>query len=309
MIKAFSDSVFSGTAVAIGNFDGVHMAHALLIKDAVRFAASKKLKSAVYTFYPHPSLFFGKSIKKITSEEDKDGIIEALGADILYKEHCDREFLSMSAEDFAAKVLKGRLGAKAVFVGYDFTFGRNSEGTAEDLKALGEKYGFSVTVMPKLQTKEGVAVKSTAVRELIEAGDMENAAKMLGRPHFYTGTVVKCKGLGKKIGFPTANIYPEEDLVLPPFGVYAVKASVGGEIYGGVANIGVNPTVENGSIPKIETHIFGFDKNIYSERIKISFLKMIRREQAFCDTSALSRQIKEDEEGVKKIIDKLKDIW
>ncbi len=309
MIKAFSDSVFSDTAVAIGNFDGVHPAHAALIKDAVCTAASKKLKSAVYTFCPHPSEVFGKNIKKITSEEDKDRLIEALGADILYKERCNKEFLSMSADDFARTVLQGRLGARAVLVGYDFTFGRGSEGTAEDLKALGEKYGFSVTVMPKMQTDSGTAVKSTAVRELIEAGDMEGAAKMLGRPHFYTGTVVKCKGLGKKIGFPTANIYPEEGLVLPPFGVYAVKVSLGGEAYDGVANVGVNPTVENGSIPKIETHIFGFDKSIYSEHIKISFLKMIRRERAFGDASALSRQIKEDKESAKKIIDKLKDIW
>lgn len=306
MIKANGTLELSDTAVCIGNFDGVHLAHAELIKETVK--KSGVSKSVVYTFFPHPNEVFGKKVEKITAERDKDDLIEALGADVLYKRNCDRNFLGMSAENFAKSVLKDELGARHVFVGYDFTFGRASEGNAEVLSVLGEKYGFSVTVLPELKIGSQ-AVKSTSVRRLIKEGNIKKANEMLGRAHFYSGTVEKCKMFGRTLGFPTANIYPDEGLVLPPYGVYAVRAEVDGTFYAGVANVGVNPTVESGNRAKIETNIFGFDKTIYGESIKIHFYEMIRAEKKFADANALALQMKIDAQAAKKIIDKTNDIW
>lgn len=151
MIRAFNGESFSKTAVCIGNFDGVHSAHEMLIGAAVRAAKKEHLKSAVYTFYPHPNEFFGNKQEKITSEEDKVQLIESLGADIYYRKSCDERFLSKSPEEFCKEELKERLGASKVFVGYDFTFGKNGSGNAEELSRLGEKFGFEVSVLPEIK--------------------------------------------------------------------------------------------------------------------------------------------------------------
>lgn len=307
MEKAVSGSVFNDTAVCIGNFDGVHRAHRKLIERTV--SESEGLKSLVYTFLPHPAEVFGKEHLKITAEDEKDALIEKNGADILYKEHCDIAFLSKSPEEYAKEVLKNQLGAKKVFVGYDFTFGKNSSGTAEDLKLLGEKYGFSVTVLPRLCTEQGEAVKSSAVREYIARGDFYSANEMLGRAHSYSGIVMHCKMLGRKLGFPTANIIPQKGLVLPPFGVYASLAKIGDRSYPSVSNVGINPTVEQGNIPKIETYIMDFNEDIYGEGIKIEFFGMIRKEQKFKSLTSLKNQIRSDKETAKKIIDKKLNMW
>lgn len=307
MEKAVSGSVFNDTAVCIGNFDGVHRAHRELIERTV--SQSDGLKSLVYTFLPHPAEVFGNRLLKITTEDEKDALIEKSGADILYKEHCDRLFLAKSPEEYAKEVLKEQLGAKKVFVGYDFTFGKSSSGSAGDLKLLGEKYGFSVTVLPRFNAESGEAVKSSAVREYIALGDFDSANEMLGRAHSYSGIVMQCKMLGRRIGFPTANIYPEKELVLPPFGVYATIAKIGDRCYPSVSNVGINPTVEEGNIPKIETNIMGFDENIYGRRIKIEFYGMIRKEKKFKNLASLKNQIESDKITAKKIIDKKLNIW
>lgn len=308
MIRASDGEKFSSSAVCIGNFDGVHLAHAELIKSTVHAAKEEKLKSIVYTFCPHPSELFGIKTEKITSGEDKRELIKRLGADVYYCRKCTREFLKKSPEEFAREELIKNLGAKKVLVGYDFTFGRDGKGTAKDLISLGEKYGFSVSVLDEMRLGEK-AVKSTAVREYIKEGKIEEANKMLGRAHFYSGEVFRAKMLGRTIGFPTANIYPEEDLVLPPFGVYASGVLLDGKIYPGVSNIGINPTVEHGDKPKIETNIMGFSGDIYGRMIKVFLYSMIRPERKFSGISDLSGQIKKDAEEAKKIIDKTDFIW
>ena len=308
MIRAFDGEEFSSSFVCIGNFDGVHLAHRELILNTVRQAKGEKLTSIVYTFCPSPKEIFGAEVKKITSEEDKTKLIEKLGADVYYSQRCSMEFLRKSPEEFARDVLKIKLGAKKVFVGYDFTFGRDGKGTAKELSVLGEKYGFDVSVLPEIKIG-GKAVKSTAVREYIKEGKIEQANEMLERAHSYSGRVFRAKMLGRTIGFPTANIYPEEGLILPPFGVYASKVLLEGDLYPGVSNIGINPTVENGEKPKIETNIMGFSGDIYGKNIKIYLYKMIRREKTFSGIDALSSQIKKDADEAKKIIDKTNDIW
>lgn len=307
MERAASGSVFKDTAICIGNFDGVHRAHQKLIERTV--SESDGLKSLVYTFLPHPAEVFGNRLLKITTEDEKDALIEKTGADILYKEHSDRLFLAKSPEEYAKEVLRNQLGAKKVFVGFDFTFGKNSSGTSEDLKLLGEKYGFSVTVLPRLCTKDGEPIKSSAVREYIARGDFDSANEMLGRPHSYSGIVMHCKRLGRKLGFPTANICPEKELVLPPFGVYASLTKIGDRCYPSVSNVGINPTMEHGNIPKIETYIMDFNEEIYGEGIIIEFYGMIRREKKFSSLTSLKNQIEADKETAKKIIDKKHILW
>ncbi len=290
----------NNTSVAIGNFDGVHLAHKELIKRAV--SEKGDLLSVVYTFHPHPGAFFGKEISLIQTEEEKREEIKRCGADILYIEKCDREFLSESPYKFAKEVLKERLGAKKVFVGFDFTFGYKGEGKAEDLISFGEKLGFSVTVLPEIKGEDGKALKSSTVREYILKGKMKEAEKILGRPYLIGGEVIHCKGLGKNLGFPTANIFPGKDKILPPFGVYAVKVLVDGENFNAIANLGINPTVEKGDIPKLEVNILDFDKDIYGKSIKVEFKEMLRKEKKFENAEELKAQIEKDVKNFKKCL-------
>ncbi len=290
----------NNTSVAIGNFDGVHLAHKELIKMAI--AGKEDLKSVVYTFSPHPCTFFGKEVSLIQSEDEKREEIAKCGADILYIERCDMEFLSKSPYLFAKEVLKERLGAKKVFVGFDFTFGNKGEGKAEDLIKLGKELGFSVSVLPEIKGEDGKALKSSSVREYILKGKMREAEEILGRPYSFEGKVKHCKGLGKNLGFPTANIFPEKGKILPPFGVYWVKALIEDESFDAIANLGINPTVEEGNIPKLEVNILNFDKDIYGKSIKVAFKEMIRKEKKFKSPEELKAQIKKDVNNLKKCL-------
>lgn len=298
MREAAKKEKFNNTAISIGNFDGVHLAHKMLIEKA---AGEKELLSVVYTFSPHPLKVLGKDVALITGREDKKRLIEGLGADILYTENATKDFLSMEREAFVKDILVGQFGVKKVFVGFDFTFGKGSLGTAEYLKDMGKKLGFEVFIMPRVKAS-GIIVSSSMARGFIKAGDFQNAAKILGRPHFYSGTVEKCKGLGKKMGFPTANIFPEADLLLPPFGVYAVRVKVDEKRYDGVCNVGVNPTVEHGTRPKMEVNIFDFDEDIYGKRIEIEFYGMIRSEKKFGSEKELKENIEKDVNNAKKCL-------
>ena len=299
MIKLNESEKLNNTSVCIGNFDGLHIAHKALIDMANK--EKGELKSVIYTFSPHPRKLFGKEHFSIQSDKEKEESLTEMGCDYLYIKETTMEFLSKSPEEFVKEELFSRLGAKKVFVGYDFKFGKNSGGDATLLSALGEKYGFSVTVLPEIKEKD-VPVKSSIIRGFIEEGDFEKAALFLGRLHSYEGEVVHCKGLGKNLGFPTANIFPEEDKALPPFGVYAVKANVNGKIYDAVANVGLNPTVEHGDKPKIEIHLIDFNEDIYGKRIKISFFKIIRREKKFANIDELKYQIEKDVKKAKKCL-------
>ena len=299
MIKLNEPEKLNNTSVAIGNFDGVHIAHKALIEKADR--EKEGLKSVIYTFSPHPKKIFGMDFSCIQNDEEKNSELMKLNSDYLFVKDATKEFFSKSPEEFVREELVEKLGAKKVFVGYDFKFGKNSEGDSILLSKLGEKYGFSVTILPELRISYE-AVKSSLIRKCIKEGDFEKTALFLGRHHSYEGEVMHCKGLGKSLGFPTANIFPDKDKVLPPFGVYAAKAEVNGKEYGAVVNVGVNPTVENGVIPKMEVNILDFNEDIYGKRIKISFYKIIRTEKKFANTDELKSQIEKDVKNAKKCL-------
>ncbi|MBQ2941399.1 MAG: bifunctional riboflavin kinase/FAD synthetase [Clostridia bacterium] len=299
MIKLGECEKLNNTSVCIGNFDGVHMAHRALIKMADD--EKENLKSVIYTFSPHPKKVFGMNIGFIQSEDEKKETLMETECDYLFLKEATREFLGKSPMEFVREELVGRLGAKKVFVGYDFKFGKNSGGDAALLSELGKEYGFSVHILPEMKISD-IPVKSSSIRHFIEDGDFYAANLLLGRLHSYEGEIVHGKRLGRNLGFPTANIFPGKEKVLPPFGVYAAKAEVEGETYNAVVNVGINPTVEDGKNPKMEINIMDFDKDIYGKRIKISFFRIIRREKKFGNIDELKYQIEKDVKNAKKCL-------
>lgn len=294
-----TEGKLSDTAVCIGNFDGVHRAHQELIR--MTKEQSGELTSVVYTFSPHPRTLFDPTFRLLTTEEDKERCIGKIGADVLFVEPCTKDFLSLSPEEFAHRILREKLGAKKVFVGYDFTFGKGGAGTPERLLALGKTEGFSVTVLPQMEENDR-AIKSEEIRKRILDGDFAGANALLGRPHSYSGTVVHGKKLARTWGFPTANIVPEKGILLPPCGVYVTRVRTEDGVFDGVSNVGANPTVEKNGTVKIETCLLDFDGDLYGKRIEIAFFGMIRGEKRFSSADELKKQIEKDVKEAKKCL-------
>ena len=281
------------SAVALGNFDGVHKAHAKLIKKTVAAAKKNNLKSIVYTFEEHPSkILFGESVKQIITNGQKRELIKNLGADEVFFEKTVPEVLNLSAEDFFVRLLCRRFNAKFVAAGYNYTFGKGAEGNAEVLRRLGEKYGVRVYIMPE-ERFDGGSISSSAVRAALLSGDIKTANSLLGYEYTVRGEVEHGKALGGRLGFKTANVLPSPDILLPENGVYKTKTCVRGRVYKSITNVGTNPTVEKAQ-RRTETNIFDFDSDIYGETIDIVFLGKIRDEIKFDNVSELTAQIKKD---------------
>ncbi|MDR2156991.1 MAG: bifunctional riboflavin kinase/FAD synthetase [Clostridiales Family XIII bacterium] len=288
------------TAVALGNFDGVHRGHAELIARTVRYARERGLKSAVFTFSNHPkNVIVGRHVvKHIASPEEKTEIIRSLGVDFLFAPAFDETFHSMPPEVFVRDLLIGDFNAKAVSCGFNHHFGKDASGNAVSLEEAAEREGFHIEVMEPFIV-DGVLVSSTLVRRLISEGKVDRCAKYMGRRFMMRGEVIRGKMLGRTLGFPTANIAPDARLIIPGYGVYATLAEVDGKSFGSVTNIGVRPTV-NGDRELSETHIFDFNEVIYGKNIKIFFLEKLRDERKFSDTAALAAQIAKDKEAARE---------
>ncbi len=287
--------------VAIGNFDGVHLGHRSLFALAHKRASELGLKSAVLTFHPHPLklLFPSRRIFLITSYQRKAELIESSDIDNLVIAPFDHEFADLKAEDFVSQVLVQHLGVAVVVVGENYTFGRNREGTLTKLHELGTKYGFTVAVAPPFLL-DGELVSSTKIREAIMQGDIERAARFLGRECAITGKVVHGKGRGRGIGFPTANLVSEVELY-PKEGVYAVWVESQGQRLMGVMNIGYNPTFADTGLT-VEVHILDFDKDLYGQELKVVFVKRLRSEMSCSGIDELRSLIAGDVAKARKIL-------
>ena len=292
---------FDNTILTLGNFDGLHLGHQELVKMIIRRAKEAGAVSMVVTFRPHPLKILApdKCPPLISIYEEKIRLFERLGIDVLVKIPFTLEFSAMSPEGFVRDVLCSTLGAREIFVGYNYRFGRGREGDIQTLKTLGRKYGFAVKEIEQLAV-DGEVVSSTKIRALLREGQVEHAAKLLGRTYAVTGIVVKGDGRGKSLGFPTANIAPKHSIV-PADGVYAVRLMVRERTYDGIANIGMRPTF-NKQTSAIEVHVFGFNEDIYGEDISLYFIKKIREEMKFKDAAALVRRIRSDIESAKDIL-------
>lgn len=282
------------TVVALGNFDGVHLGHQEIIRRTVDSAKAAGLSSAVFTFSNHTSTVLPgmKPVKNILYEEEKIKIIEDFGVDYMIDIPFTPEILSMSPGSFIKEILVDILNIREVYCGFNYTFGHKAQGTPTILMEQGLQYGFGIHVQEPFMI-DGKVVSSTWIRELISEGEMEEAAKLMGRMYAISGEVVVGNKLGRTIGFPTCNLIVDETMITPPNGVYISMCTCKGNRYHSVTNVGNKPTI--GSYAKnIETHIFDFDEDVYGENIRVEFIKHTRPEQKFDGIDELKAQIERD---------------
>jgi riboflavin kinase/FMN adenylyltransferase len=281
-------------AVAVGNFDGVHRGHQALVAAAHARARATTGACVALTFDPHPAQILqpDRPLRRLMSEEQRAECLAALGVDVLAVLPFTRELAALSPEDFAEKVLAGRLGAKAVVVGEDFRFGRARAGDVAVLHDLGRRLGFEVVPVPAV-LHGGLPVSSTRIREALLAGDVGAAASLLGRPYFVEGTVVRGEGRGRTLGIPTANLAVLNE-ILPKGGVYAARVGPPGQaLRPAVVNLGRRPTFGGGD-PTVEAHLLDFEADLYGQRLRVAFERRLRDERAFPGKEALVAQIHED---------------
>lgn len=291
--------------VAIGNFDGVHRGHAAVIGRAQAMAARLGRPCAVLSFEPHPADYFSKKpvVFRLTSLAAKARKIEALGLDGLVVLSFNAALADLSAEDFVREILIRRLGVRAVVVGYDFHYGRGRTGTPDTLKEAGREHGFQVEIVEKIAADDQgdlEAASSSAVRAALQQGDIARASHILGAPFSVEGEIIHGQKLGRTLGFPTANI-----ALGPAFklrhGIYAVRMRVEGREYGGVANFGSRPTVDNGP-PLLEVFVFDFSGDLYGKQVEVDFIAFLRPEEKFDGLDALTMQMRQDEAQARAIL-------
>lgn len=281
------------SVVTIGNFDGIHKGHEVLIKKAVEHGKKNNIKSIVFTFENHPANYFvTDSIKNIISNEERINRLNELDVDLVVSIPFDECMTKISAQEFVEKILVDKLHVEKIIVGYDFTFARNKEGNTNVLRKLSKQYNYELEVIKPIKIN-GTRVSSTYIRNLLNEGNVYNIIPYLGRSYELQGTVVHAKKLGRTIGFPTANIEIDKDIIMPKNGIYATKIHIEGKTYFGATNIGYNPTV-NGSKLSIETNILEFSEDIYGKLIKIEFLERIRDEKKFSSLDELKNQLGKD---------------
>ncbi|MBQ9832729.1 MAG: bifunctional riboflavin kinase/FAD synthetase [Clostridia bacterium] len=279
-----------GTVAALGTFDGVHMGHRTLIEKALHKAEENGFKTIIYTFSNHPMTVMSSSPKLLMTSSERICCLKSFGCSVVADEF-DTELANTSARDFAL-MLKERFNMKIAVAGYNYSFGKGGRGDVEMLKQLGEELGFETVIAQKV-TYGSEGVSSSRIRKCIENGDIRLANAMTVSPFSLSGEVIANKHIGSTIGFPTANIGVCEEKVLPKAGVYAVTAHIRDKVFNGVTNIGTNPTV-NGTKTTIETHIIGFDGDIYGEELKIEFIDRIRDDKKFASIDELKAQIAKD---------------
>ncbi len=288
--------------LAIGVFDGVHRGHQAVISTSADHAQAANGTPVVVTFDPHPEKVLRpqSAPRLLTATEHKTALIRALGVGHLLIIHFDKQFAATEPEDFAEQLVAHSKPLREICVGHEWSFGRNRRGNLDLLKNLGAKMNFHVIGVPPIKSNDEV-VSSTAIRQAIEGGDFARAAGMLGREYTILGTVVRGDNLGKKIGFPTANLTAHNEQ-FPPNGVYAAVARLVDGMHCGVVNLGVRPTVTSGKSERVlEIHLFDFDRDIYGRDIEIRFVKFLRPETKFESLDALVAQIRRDVQQAREL--------
>jgi riboflavin kinase/FMN adenylyltransferase len=291
------------TCAAIGIFDGVHRGHQYLVKQMLTTARRLKAQPIVITFFPHPAHVLRPDLKLgyLTSLQDRFRLLDELGVAVCLVVPFDRSFARIEPQKFIKDILVKKLGVKAVFVGKDFRFGKDRSGDIALFQKLSLAYGYEMHAVPALKQGQKI-ISSTIIRQLTAEGKLNEAARLLGRGVFVSGRVVKGSMRGRSLGFPTANIAYEAD-ILPAQGVYVVRVLLGKKEYPAVANIGTRPSFEK-QISKLhlEVHIFDFSKNIYGKHMEVRFLKKIRSEKKFSSPQELIQQIHKDAAFARKYL-------
>ena len=283
--------------VTIGTFDGVHMGHQKILKQLNKTALTNELESILVSFFPHPRMVLQKesSLKLLNTIEERTYMIEKTGISNLIIQPFTREFSRLSALDFVRDILVNQLHIKKIIVGYDHQFGRNRNANIDDLIEFGKTYDFEVIEI-SAQQLENVSISSTKIRNALNEGAVESANNYLGYPFMISGLIVKGKGIGKTLEFPTANLHLKEDYkLIPKNGVYLVQSIISGKEVFGLTNIGTNPTV-GGTYKTIETYFLDYSNDLYQKEIQLNFIKKIREEKTFGSKGALKNAITKDEQ-------------
>jgi riboflavin kinase/FMN adenylyltransferase len=295
-------SLPGSTHLAIGVFDGLHVGHQAVIGHALESARQSSGHAVVVTFDPHPVRVLRpeKAPRLLTSTRHKVKLIEKLGVDAVLLLEFTLEFSKTAPEIFIEKLARAAKHLNQICVGQEWTFGANRSGSIRLLEKMAPKLGFHVASVAPILVDQRV-VSSTLIRSAVEGGDLQSAAKYLGRDFTILGTVTQGRQLGRRLGFPTANLQAHNEL-FPPDGVYAAKAWFREQEYGGVVNIGIRPTIENESGERtLELHLFDFDQQIYGEDIEVAFVQYLRAEQKFAGVDELRGQIRRDAELARQI--------
>ncbi len=281
--------------LTIGTFDGVHIGHQKILKRVVALAQEEDLVPTVLTLFPHPRMVLQKdnSIKLLNTIDERIQLLKNLGIEEVIVKEFTKEFANLSAKDYVEHILVDELNTKQIVIGYDHHFGKNRSANIDDLKVFAEAFNFKVEEI-SAQEIQDVTVSSTKIRNALNNGHIEIANSYLGYNYFISGDVVKGKGIGRTLDYPTANIDIKESYkLIPRDGVYVVKSEIEGLTIYGMMNIGTNPTVD-GKTRSIEVHFFDFDKDIYGETLRIEFLHWLRSEQKFENLEALKKQLSND---------------
>ncbi|MBO7309792.1 MAG: bifunctional riboflavin kinase/FAD synthetase [Clostridia bacterium] len=295
----------SNTVVALGCFDGVHIGHKAVIDRAKQVALSSGLPLTVLTFSEPPrNFFYPFSTPLICSKAEKLKLLVELGADIIICLPLSEKILSISPKDFINDILASRLKAQHIVCGYNYTFGKNASGNTSLLQNECGGLDIEVSIVPKM-TYNREPVSSSLIRQYISEGNTTAVSELLGRPFSITSTVVQGQHLARRLGFPTVNILPPQDTVLPKNGVYATRVRFDNKIKFGITNIGIRPTV-NTKITCAETHIFDFDGNLYEKELTVDFLHFLRQERKFESVEEMALQVKKDIKLAQEYIEKTK---
>jgi riboflavin kinase/FMN adenylyltransferase len=288
--------------LAIGVFDGVHRGHQAVISTSARHAHPAEGTSVVVTFDPHPAKVLRPrdAPHLLTATQHKIALIRALGVSHLLIIEFNREFAATSPEDFVQQLVKHSKPLREICVGHEWSFGKDRRGNLDLLKKLGAHFDFNVVGIPPVMV-HGAVVSSTAIRQAVEAGSLAKAAEMLGRDYTILGAVTRGDQLGKKIGFPTANLSAHSEQ-FPPNGVYLAEAWFEGVLYHGVVNLGYRPTVTGGKSQRLlEIHLLDFERDIYGEDLEVRFVRYLRPERKFESVEALARQIHADVQQAREL--------
>lgn len=293
--------LLSGSVVTLGNFDGIHIGHQALLQNTINDARAINVAPVVFTFDPHPLRFFApaRAPRLLLTMDDKMAMFESAGIDITVMQSFDADFANLEAVDFVRTILLQNLRLRKIWAGRDLRFGKARRGTVDELSRWGRELGFEVGVVEPVLLG-GERVSSSRIRQLIDAGRVDEVHPLLGRYHLISGKVVAGARRGREIGFPTANIesHTEE---LPPDGIYATFIDVAGQRWSSASSIGRNPTFGEG--PRtVEAFIFDFHRDIYGQDVKLSFVKRLRGEEKFASVEALVGQIERDVSAARAIL-------
>jgi riboflavin kinase/FMN adenylyltransferase len=291
--------------ITAGTFDGVHVGHRKIIQRIIQLAGQINGESVVVTFDPHPRIVLfpdDHQVQMITTLDEKLELLEKAGVQNVVMIPFTRDFSRITSFEFVKEILVGKLHVHQLVIGYDHQFGRNREGSIEQLIQLAPQFDFEIEEIPP-QDIDDIKVSSTKIRNAILTGDIQTANMYLTRPFSFFGTVVKGQQIGRTLGYPTANIQLVEQLkILPGMGIYAVKVIIDHTVLNGMMNIGKRPTFENDGDINIEVHIFDLSHDLYGKKITIEVVDRIRDEQKFNDAESLRLQIQQDELAAKRIL-------